>query len=56
MNVGPYMAYILYIYNLFFLYTKKRILGVQNFVFMSLWQLLAILATKMAEFFKLEHF
>ena len=44
------MAYILYIY------TKKGFLRVQNFVIMSLWQFLAILAIKIAEFFKLEHF
>ena len=44
------MAYILYIY------TKKGFLRVQNFVILSLWQFLAILAIKIAEFFKLEHF
>ena len=33
-----------------------EVLGVQHFVITSLWQFWAILAIKMAELFKLEHF
>ena len=57
MNIGPYMAYILYIYIFEILYAKKKGgFGVQNFDVMSLHWFLVILALKMAEFFKLEHF
>ena len=55
MNVAPYMAYVLYIYIFYPLY-KNGVLQVQNFVVTSLWKFLAILAIKMAEFLKLEHF
>ena len=50
------MAYVLYIYICFILYTTKGVLGVQTFTITSLQQFWAILAIKMAEFFKLEHF
>ena len=56
MNIAPYMAYILYIYIFFYPLYKKGVLGVTNFVVTSLQQLLAILAIKVAEFLKLEHF
>ena len=50
MNVGQYMAYILYV-HIFFLYTKKKGgFGGPIFFVMSLWQFLAILAIKMADF------
>ena len=55
MNVGPYMAYIWYIF-FFILYTKKGVLGVQQKFITSFWQFLAILAIKMADFLKLERF
>ena len=49
MNVGTYMAYILYIF-VFILYTKKGVLGVQKNFITSFWQFLAILAIRMAAF------
>ena len=51
MSIGPYMTYVLYTYIFYPLY-KKGVLVVQNFVFMHLQQFLAILAIKMADFFK----
>ena len=56
MNVGPYMAYILYIKVFFILYTKKSgFWGKTNFI-TSFWQFLVILVIKMADFLKLELF
>ena len=53
MDVGPYMAYIIYIYKLFILYTKKGVLGVQKNFITSFWQFVAILAIKISDFLKL---
>ena len=50
MNVGPYMAYILYQYGFFYPLYKKGILGVQKNFITSFWHFLAILAIKMADF------
>ena len=55
MNVGPYMAYIFYI-QFFILYTKKGVLGVQQISSHVSGIFLAILAIKMADFFKLKLF
>ena len=50
------MCYILYIYIFFYPLYKMGGFGVQNVIFTHLRQFLDILAIKMAEFFKLEHF
>ena len=49
MNIGPYMAYVLYIRFFFILDTKNGDLGVQNVVITSFLQLLAILAIKITD-------
>ena len=53
MNVGPYMAYILYIWVFFILYTKKRGFGGPKNFHHKFLPFFAILAIKMADFFKL---
>ena len=49
MNIGPYMAYFC-LYGFLFFIQKKKVLWVQNVVFMNFWCFLAILSIKMAEF------
>ena len=43
------------IYNFVILYTKKGVMGIQNYIIMSVRQFLAILAIKMANFLKLSY-
>ena len=56
MNVGPYMAYILYIFVFFILYTKRGFWESKKISSQVSGIFFAILAIKLADFLKLELF
>ena len=56
MSIAPFMAYVFVYIDVFILYIKRGFWGSNIFFVTSLQQFLAILAIKMAEFLKLEHF